>query len=290
MPGVAVVTDSTHYLPREVVKRHDLHEVSLYLNWQGKTRREADITDYDAFYDELRAASELPSTSQPSVGDFIACYEPLLEAGQDVVSIHISGWISGTVQAAEQAREALIERGFAPERLTVIDSRTGCAGIGFMALAAANSARGGATLAEAVEAARSIREVIKLWFAVDTLEYLRRGGRIGAAGAWLGSALRIKPILTINDTIEPVERVRTSARSFERMVEYLEERHESGADVFFVQHIQAHDVAERLADRGREIYGRDPEFISEIGPVIGAHVGPGLLGVTGLPTRLLGPV
>jgi DegV family protein with EDD domain len=290
MPGVAVVTDSTHYLPREVVKRHDLHEVSLYLNWQGETRRESDITDYDAFYGELRAASELPSTSQPSVGDFIACYEPLLQAGQDVVSIHISGGISGTVQAAEQAREALIERGIAAERLTVVDSRTGCAGIGFMALAAANAARGGATLEEAVEAAHRVREVTKLWFAVDTLEYLRRGGRIGAAGAWLGSALRIKPILTINDTIEPVERVRTSARSFERMVEYLEERHESGGDVFFVQHIQAHDVAARLADRGRDIYGRDPEFISEIGPVIGAHVGPGLLGVTGLPSRLLGPV
>jgi DegV family protein with EDD domain len=259
MPGVAVVTDSTHYLPREVVRRHGLHEVSLYLNWQGETRREADITDYDAFYGELRAASELPSTSQPSVGDFLACYEPLLEAGQDVVSIHISGGISGTVQAAEQAREALVERGIAPERIAVVDSRTGCAGIGFMAIAAANAARAGATAEEAVEAARRIREVTKLWFAVDTLEYLRRGGRIGAAGAWLGSALRIKPILTINDTIEPVERVRTSARSFERMVEYLEERRRSGADVFFVQHIQAPDVAARLAANGRGVNGPPPE-------------------------------
>jgi DegV family protein with EDD domain len=224
------------------------------------------------------------------VGDFIAAYEPLLEAGRDVVSIHISGGISGTVQAAEQAREALVERGIAPDRIAVVDSRTGCAGIGFMAIAAANAARGGASVAEAVDAARSIRDVTKLWFAVDTLEYLRRGGRIGAAGAWLGSALRIKPILTINDTIEPVERVRTAARSFERMVDYLQERHESGGDVFFLQHIQAHDMAERLAERGRAIYGRDPEFIAEVGPVIGAHVGPGLLGVTGLPSRLLGPV
>jgi DegV family protein with EDD domain len=290
MPGVAVVTDTTHYLPAEVVERHGLHEVSLYVNWQGATRREAEITDYDAFYDELRAARDLPSTSQPSVGDFLAAYEPLLGSGLDVISIHISGGISGTVQAAEQARSALLERGIEPRRITVVDSRTGCAGIGFMAIAAANAARDGATAAEAVEAARRIREVTKLWFAVDTLEYLRRGGRIGTAGAWLGSALKIKPILTINDTIEPVERVRTSARSFERLVEYLEERRESGADVFFLQHIQAPDVADRIAARGREIYGRDPEFISEIGPVIGAHVGPGLLGVTGLPARLLGPV
>ncbi len=290
MPGVAVVTDTTHYLPREVVRRHGLHEVSLYLNWQGATRREADITDYDAFYDELRSARQLPSTSQPSVGDFLAVYEPLLEAGRDVLSVHISGGISGTVQAAEQARRDLVDRGTEPERIIVLDSRTGCAGIGFMAIAAANAAREGADVAAAADAAQRIRKIMKLWFAVDTLEYLRRGGRIGAAGAWLGTALRIKPILTIEATIEPVERVRTAGRSFERMVEYLQDRRDSGADVFFLQHIQAHDVAERLAERGRAIYGRDPEFISEVGPVIGAHVGPGLLGVTGLPSRLLGPV
>jgi DegV family protein with EDD domain len=290
MSGVTVVTDSTHYMPRDVVERHGLREVSLYVNWRGKTRREADITDYDAFYEALRTAPELPSTSQPSVGDFLAVYEELLDAGRDIVSIHISGGISGTVHAAEQAREALVERGIAPERLVVLDSRTGCAGIGFMAIAADNAARDGADAVAAAEAAQRIRAVMRLWFAVDTLEYLRRGGRIGAAGAWLGSALRIKPILTIDGTIEPIERVRTSGRSFERMVEYLQDRRDSGADVFFIQHIQAGGLAERLADRGREIYGRDPEFISEIGPVIGAHVGPGLVGVTGLPSRLLGPV
>lgn len=290
MPGVAVVMDSTHYMPREVVQRHGFHEVSLYVSWQGETQRELDITDYDAFYAQLRDARELPSTSQPSVGDFLAVYEPLLDAGDDIVSVHISGEISGTVQAAEQARETLVERGLAPERLAVVDSRTGCAAIGFMAIAAANAARDGADVAGAVAAAQRIREGLKVWFAVDSLEYLRRGGRIGAAGAWLGTALQIKPILTIDGTIVPVERVRTSKRAFERMVEFLQERHDAGGDVFFLQHIQAHDVAERLADRGREIYGRDPEFIAEMGPVIGAHVGPGLFGVTGLPTALLGPV
>ena len=129
-----------------------------------------------------------------------------------------------------------------------------------------------------------------LLFAVDTLEYLRRGGRIGAAQAWVGSALKIKPILSIDREILPVERVRTAGRAFERLVEHLTTLREAGNDVFFVQHIQAHDVAQRLAERGREIYGRPPEFVSEIGPVIGAHVGPGLLGVTGLPSSVLGPV
>jgi DegV family protein with EDD domain len=290
MPGVAVVTDSTHYLPREVVQRHGLHEVSLYLNWQGETRREADITDYDAFYGELRAASELPSTSQPSVGDFLAVYEPLIEGGADVLSVHLSGGISGTVRSAEQARDALIERGAAPERLVVLDSTTGCAGHGVMAIAAANAAARGADLQGAADAARALRETMTILFAVDTLEFLRRGGRIGAAQALLGSALKIKPILSIDSEIFPVERVRTSGRAADRLIRELQERRDEGADVFFIQHVQAPDVAARLAERGAEIYGRPPEFISEIGPVIGTHTGPGLIGVMGLRTALLGPV
>jgi DegV family protein with EDD domain len=290
VPGVALVSDTTQYLPEEVVRRHGLRLVSLYVNWNGRTDRESDLADYDAFYDHMRRAPELPSTSQPSVGDFLTVYEPLLEAGDDVLSIHLSGGISGTVHAAEQARDALIERGIAGERIAVLDSDTGCAGHGLMAIAAANAVRGGADLAGAIDAARRLRESMKLLFAVDTLEYLRRGGRIGAAQAWVGSALKIKPILTIEREILPVERVRTAGRAFDRMVDHLQERRDSGADLFFVQHIQARDVAERLAERGREIYGRDPEFVSEIGPVIGAHVGPGLFGVTGLPSSVLGRV
>ena len=290
MPGVAVVTDTTHYLPDEIVQRHDLHLVSLYVNWDGRTDRESDLPDYNAFYDHMRSAATLPSTSQPSVGDFLAVYEPLLETGQDVLSIHLSGGISGTVQAAEQARAALIERGIAPERIVVLDSDTGCAGHGLMGIAARNAARQGADLAGATEAARRLRAGMKILFAVDTLEYLRRGGRIGGAQAWIGSALKIKPILSIDREIQPIERVRTAGRAFERMVEHLEGLREGGADIFFIQHIQAHDVADRLAERGAQIYGRPPEFVSEIGPVIGAHVGPGLFGVTALSQAALGPV
>jgi DegV family protein with EDD domain len=290
MPGVAVVTDTTHYLPAEIVQRHEIHQVSLYVNWDGRTDRESDLPDYDAFYDHMRSAATLPSTSQPSVGDFLGVYEPLLEAGQDVLSIHLSGGISGTVQAAEQARDALIERGIAPERIVVLDSNTGCAGHGLMAIAAKNAAREGADLEAATEAARRLRAGMKIIFAVDTLEYLRRGGRIGGAQAWIGSALKIKPILSIDREILPIERVRTAGRAFERMVEHLEGLREAGADIFFIQHIQAHGVAERLAERGAQIYGRPPEFVSEIGPVIGAHVGPGLFGVTALSQTALGPV
>jgi DegV family protein with EDD domain len=290
MPGVAIVTDTTQYLPAEIIGRHGIHLVSLYVNWQGRTDRESDLGDYDGFYDHMRTAATLPTTSQPSVGDFLGVWRPLLDAGDDVLSIHLSGGISGTVGAAEQARDALVEEGVAAERIVVLDSDTGCAGHGLMAIAAANAVKGGADLPGAASAARELRGRLKILFAVDTLEYLRRGGRIGAAQAWLGSALKIKPILTIDREILPIERVRTAGRAFQRMVDHLTERKESGADRFMVQHIQAHDVAEKLVERGREIYGREPEFVSEIGPVIGAHVGPGLFGVTGLPSSILGPV
>ena len=290
MPGVAVVTDTTQYLPSEVVDRHGLHLVSLYVNWNGRADRESDLPDFDAFYEHLRTTANLPSTSQPSVGDFLAVYEPLLERGDSILSVHLSGGISGTVGSALQARQALIDKGVEPGRIVVLDSETGCAGHGLMAIAASNALKDGADLDGAVDVARRLRGQMRLYFAVDTLEYLRRGGRIGSAQAWVGSALKIKPILTIEREIQPLERVRTAGRAFERLSEFLQERRDDGADVFFVQHIQAHDVAERLAERGREIYGRDPEFVSEIGPVIGTHVGPGLIGVTGLKSAVLGPV
>src|SRR3712207_6772800 len=126
MPAVAVVTDTTQYLPREVIERHGLRLVPLYVNWNGPTDRERDLPDYDASYEHLRAGGALPSTPQPAVGDFLAVYEPLVEEGADVLSIHLSGAISGTVRSAEQARESLVERGVAPGRSRVLDSRTGC--------------------------------------------------------------------------------------------------------------------------------------------------------------------
>ncbi|MGH2969351.1 MAG: DegV family protein [Solirubrobacteraceae bacterium] len=291
MSRVAVVTDTTQYLPREVVERHGLRLVSLYVNWNGRTDRESDLPDYDAFYEHLQTdGGELPSTSQPSVGDFLAVYEPLLEAGADVLSIHLSGGISGTVRSAEQARDALVERGIAAGRIQVLDSRTGCAGHGLMALAAANAVEAGADLQGAAAAAAALRETMKILFAVDTLEFLRRGGRIGTAQAWIGSALKIKPILTIDSEIMPVERVRTAGRAADRLVQELRDKREAGADVFFVQHVRAPEAAGRIAERGREIFGRGPEFMSELGPVIGTHTGPGLVGVMGLSSKLLGPV
>jgi DegV family protein with EDD domain len=282
MPDVAVVTDTTHYLPADLVAQGGIHEVSLYVSDGDGQQREADISDLDAFYDGLRSATSLPTTSQPSIGDFLAVYEPLAQQERDIVSIHISGGISGTVEAARQAAAQI-----AGVTIEVIDSRMACGALGLVALAASAAAAGGGDVQAVAARAREAADATRLWFAVDTLEYLRRGGRIGTAQAWLGGALKIKPILTLDGEITPIERVRTSGRAFERMVEYMRSRHDDGADGWVVQHIQASEVVERLLERGRELHGSEPVFVSEIGPVIGAHVGPGLVGVGGLPRSLL---
>ena len=156
-----------------------------------------------------------------------------------------------------------------------------------LVLGASAAAEAGASGSEVVERASEIREQLRMWFAIDTLEYLRRGGRIGAARAWLGSALQIKPILTLEEEITPVERVRTRRRVFERLVQYAQELKDEGRDAWVVQHIHDAENAQHLVERCREVMGSDPLFVSEVGPVIGAHTGPGLLGVGGAPSALL---
>jgi len=283
---VAVVTDSTHYLPADILARHEMHVVSLYVKRGDELERESEIADLDAFYERLRSASDVPTTSQPSVGDFLAVYEPLLEAGRDIVSIHLSGAVSGTYGSALQARDQLAERGLG-DRIAVLDSRSGAAGLGLAAIAAATRARDGAGLGEVVDRAEAALGELRIWFCLDTLEYLRRGGRIGGAQAWVGGALRIKPILTVDGEIKPVERVRTAGRAFERMVENLGSMHADGVDGWLVQHIQAPAEAQRLVDCGRELFGTEPLFVSEVGPVLGVYLGPGMIGVAGVPTSAL---
>jgi DegV family protein with EDD domain len=286
MADVAVVTDSTSYLPPELIERHGIHVVPLYVVFGAdRTVPEVEITDYPAFFEELRSAEQLPSTSQPSVGDFAEVFEPLLAEGRDIVSVHISGGLSGTPEAARQAKEALEREGAGGEGIEVVDSTTAAGGLGFMVLAAAKAAGDGASAKEVVAHVARARSELKLWFVIDTLEFLRRGGRIGAASAWIGSTLKVKPILTVENEMTPVERVRTSGRAFERMVDYARQRHESGADAWSAQHINAPEACERLIERGTEVFGRPPTIVSEIGPVLSAHTGPGLLGLGGLPAR-----
>jgi DegV family protein with EDD domain len=285
----AVVCDTTAYLPRDLVDERGIETISLYVSVDGHQESELDVSDYVDFYKRLRASESGATTSQPSIGDFISVYEPLLDAGKEVVSIHISAGISGTFEAAGQARQRLIDEGKGGERIHVMDSRSAAGGMGLCVLGAAAAAADGADADAAVARAEETREALKMWFAIDTLEYLRRGGRIGGARAWIGSALKIKPILTLEEEITPVERVRTRARSLERLRDYARQRHEQGADGWVIQHIQDEETASALAEDCREIFGCEPVFISEVGAVLGAHVGPGLLGVGSVPTGLVEP-
>ncbi|HEV2923225.1 MAG TPA: DegV family protein [Solirubrobacteraceae bacterium] len=286
MPPVAVATDSTSYLPRALTDAEGIHQVSLYVGWSGERERELAMEGFDAFYERLRRDPEVPTTSQPSIGDFLAVWEPLLDAGNDIVSIHLAGGISGTFEAARQAHALLAERGLG-ERVEVIDGETACGGLGMLLLAAAAAARSGADKDAVAARVHEARRALRIWFCLDTLEYLRKGGRIGKAQAWLGGTLKIKPILSLEYEIVPVERVRTAGRAFERMIKYAEELRDSGSDGWVVQHIQAPEQAERLIDRCREIFDSEPLFTSEVGPVIGTYTGPGLIGVGALPRTLL---
>jgi len=273
--GVAVVTDSTTYLPAELIERWGIQQVSLSVGWGGDLRPEPEY-ELDAFYERLRSSPDLPSTSQPSVGDFLARFEPLAGAGRDVVSVHIADGLSGTCESAREAARVVADRRL-PGRVEVVDGETGAGGLGCLVLAAAQAAQEGAALDDVVEAVRRARRRLEMWFCLETLEYLRRGGRIGAAQSLVGSALKIKPILTFGTEITPVGRVRTRRRAQERMFAYVHELKERGASEWFVQHAQSAEAAAALVAEGVAVFETEPLFCTQVGPVLGAHLGSGML-------------
>jgi len=284
MPRVAVVSDTTAYLPDGLARHHEIHLVPLYVNFgPDQSVPEDRMPDFDTFYDELRSPDELPTTSRPTVADFLRVYEPLLDEGRDVISVHLSGGLSGTVDAAREAVAHVESARGATGRLHVLDSSTAGGGLGLMALAAAHRGRGAGSLEEVADAVSAARLELKTWVALDTLEFLKRSDRVGAAKSWIGSTLGIKPILTVEWDVQPVERVRTSERVTERLVDYARQRAGSGASAWFVQHVQAPDQAAQLVDACTEVFGRPPEFVTEVGPVIGVHTGPRMLAMGALP-------
>lgn len=286
--AVQIVCDSTSYLTRKQISDYGIKEVSLSVVWNDVSKQELEIVDLDAFYDELRAMKNLPGTSQPSVGQFLEVYEPILEAGDDVVSLHFSSGISGTYDSAVQAKQAVERDGVDPDRVTVIDTGSACGGYGLIALAAASAARRGAARADVLAAIDEMSAGLSFWFAIDTLEFLRRGGRIGAVASLVGGAIKIKPILTVtSEGIVPVEKVRTEARVLSRIADLGIENIPEQGD-FIVQHVQAPDRAQKVIDDLTERLGKGPQNQpGEIGPVIGAHVGPGLIGLGVYPAGLI---
>jgi DegV family protein with EDD domain len=287
MADLCVVTDSCHYIPQALLDEHGITQVPLHVVLPDGTDRLENSYggDYTPFYDVMVNSAELPKTSQPSTGEFLEVFTPLLDEGKDILGVFISGGVSGTFAGAQTARETLGERG---SKITLVDSNSCAGGEALTVLAAASAARAGMAPDAAAEHTREARENARLWFAVDTLEYFHKGGRIGSAQAWIGAALRIKPILGFSaGEIEPIERVRTSKRVLERMTDYLHQLKEDKQDAWVVQHACDLERANELAARGEEIMGCPPLLISEIGPVLGTYAGPRMLGVAGVPSRYI---
>ena len=282
--STALVTDSTAYLPADLLEGLGVHVVPLHVVIGGKEHSEGVDIDASEVAAALRRFTPV-STSRPAPAAFLQAYEAAAAAGADaVVSVHISGDMSSTIGGAALAAEQ------SPVPVTVVDSRALGMAMGYAVLAGARLAAGGASAAEVADAVRATCEASTVVFYVDTLEYLRRGGRIGKAGALLGSALSIKPILGLRDGhIVPLERVRTSVRAIARLEEIAVDaatslpRGASGVDVA-VHHLDSAERAERLADRLRSRLRGDASVrVVELGAVVGAHVGPGTLAVAVVP-------
>jgi DegV family protein with EDD domain len=274
-----VVTDSTAYLPADVVERHRLTVVPLQVVVGGRSLAEGVEVTSDEVAGALREWRPV-TTSRPSPQTFAETYRSLGAA--EVVSVHLSADLSGTADAARVAARQVAGEGIA---VTVVDSRSLGMGLGFVAVAAARAALDGVSAEAVARVARRLAPEISIWLYVDTLEYLRRGGRIGAAAAVVGSALSVKPLLHLVDgRLEPLERVRTTGRALARLEE-LAVREAGDREVdLAVQHLAAPERAREVADR---LAARLPKarsmHVGEVGAVVGAHVGPGMLGVVVAP-------
>jgi DegV family protein with EDD domain len=278
---VAVVTDSTAYLPEGMAQQRGIRVVALEVRLGERIGREGVDIDAAALSAALTDRHLEVQTSRPTPAEFAACFQAALDGGADeVVSVHLSRELSGTWDAARLAADEV-----APERVRVVDSRATGMGLGFAVLAAADAAQAGADGVDVAAAAESVAARCRLFFSVDTLDRLRRGGRIGAAAALVGTALAVKPLLHVTQgRIVPLEKVRTSARAAQRLVELAVRAAGDGPVDLAVHHLDAAARADELAVRLKERVPRVARLlVSEVGAVIGAHVGPGLLGVVVVP-------
>ncbi|MDA8236089.1 MAG: DegV family protein [Clostridia bacterium] len=269
-----IVTDSTADLPKDILEQYGITVVPLRVLVDGQIYRDGiDLTSED-FYKRLPQTKNLPTTSQPSPGEFTAAYEDLIRNGDSVVSIHISGGLSGTMHSAQLA-VTMVEG-----EVTVIDSRTTALALGLIVLGAARAAQEGKSHGEVVALVEKLIKKTQLFFVLDTLEYLQKGGRIGKGGALLGSLLNVKPILTVKEGIvTPVDKVRGENKALERMLQLSREITGGQKIICGVLHGNSYARGMKLHERVVAEFNTTEILISEISPVIGAHVGPGALGI-----------
>jgi len=274
MSRVAIVTDSTAYIPDEMLKQYNITVVPLILIWGEETYRDGVDMMPDEFYKRLASSKVMPTTSQATIPSMQDAFEGLLEQGYDVLGIFISSKLSGTVQSAIQARE-MIKKG--KDKIAILDSLATIMAMGWPVLTAARAAQAGENLAECRKLAEKARDQTGVLFVVETLEFLRRGGRIGGAQALLGTVLNIKPLLELREgRIESVEKIRTKGKALERMLDMAEERMAGRTPVRLATvHANAEAEALALLETARNRFHPIESLQSVLSPVIGTHAGPG---------------
>lgn len=277
MSKVALVTDSTAYIPKDMVNEYDISVAPQVLIWGQETFRDGVDISPDEFYTRLKKSKTMPTTSQVNMATFQQIFQRLLDENHDVLAILLSNRLSKTLESALQAREL-----FPGAPIEVVDSWSTAMAMGFQVLSVARLAQQGAKLAECKALAEKATAYTGVMFAVDTLEFLYRGGRIGGATRFLGSALNIKPILELRDgRVEPVERVRTRKKSLMRLVEMVGERIAGRQPVRLASlHANAAEEAKEILEIAIERYNPIETVFSEVSPVVGNHAGPGTVGLT----------
>ena len=278
MSKVALVTDSTSYIPKELREQYPITVVPQVVIWEGVTYEDDVTMTPEQFYTRLRTAKVMPKTSQVSVVNMHKAFSSLLEQGFDVLGMFISAKLSGTFQSAVVGKDQLSS---GKEKVELVDTDTTAMGMGFQVLAVARAAREGASLADCKALAEKARAYTGVYLTVETLEFLHRGGRIGGAQRFLGTALNLKPILAIqNGQVEPVERVRTRGKALDRVVEIVTEKCAGKSPVRIATlHADAPADAKLMLDKIAPLLNPVESVLAAVSPAVGAHAGPGTVGL-----------
>ena len=277
MTRIRIVTDSTAGLTSTQQEELGITTIPLVVRFGTDEYREGIDISNAGFYERLTTDSNFPSTSQPSAGEFLAIYEELVKEADSIISIHVSSELSGTCESAHTAlRGTSIDA-----TVDVIDSRSVGSGLGHLAVVAGEMAHQGAKRNEIIDAVQQLIPNIRIGFAVKTLEYLRRGGRIGGAQAFLGSVLQLKPVLHVeNGRVEPLDRTRSFGKAVHRLIRYIDD--ESGGDLAHcgIMHVRNEESAEQLKSIVNQNFNVGRWYGGELSPVVGSHVGPGMVAVS----------
>jgi DegV family protein with EDD domain len=278
MSKIAIVTDSTAYIPSDLIQKYNLSVTPQVLIWGEETFQDGVDIQPDEFYARLKTTKVMPTTSQVTPITMKTTFEGLIGKGYEVLGIFLSAKLSGTIQSAVQAIEMM---GTAGEKVTYVDSWSTAMAMGFQVLTVARAVEDGADMKEAVALAEKAREHTGVYFAVDTLEFLHRGGRIGGAQRFLGTALNMKPVLAVIDgRVEAVERIRTKGKALDRVLELVMEQTKGKTPVHLATlHASAEDEAQALLDKASKEMDAIESVLTTVSPVVGTHAGPGTVGM-----------